>query len=75
MKLTKKRNYNGTVREVWNDDKTKYYGVVGTAIDLIKERILTYTDYSPETWFFITKEKYKQSKIGKTKESVLKGIE
>lgn len=53
MKLMKKRGYEGSLRKVWSDDKEVCFGVVGTVGDLLKDGILEYCDYSPETWMFI----------------------
>ena len=53
MKFMKKRNYEGSLRKVWSDDKEVCFGVVGTVGDLLKEGILESADYSPETWAFI----------------------
>ena len=48
MKFLKKRDYNGSIRKVWSDDKEVCFGVVGTVGDLLKEGIFEYADYSPE---------------------------
>ena len=40
MKLTKKKGYEGTIRKVLNDEKTKVIGVVGTVRDLLAENLL-----------------------------------
>ena len=53
MKFMKKRNYEGSLRKVWSDDKEVCFGVVGTVGDLLLEGILEYADYPPETWAFI----------------------
>lgn len=53
MKFTKKRNYTGTIRKVWSNDKEVCYGAVGTVGDMLKEGVLEYADYTPETWVFI----------------------
>jgi hypothetical protein len=53
MKFTKKRDYDGTIRKVWDNDKTKCYGVVGTVKDLLREQILDYCDAPDGTWCFI----------------------
>ena len=53
MKFMKKRNYEGSLRKVWSNDKEVCFGVVGTVGDLLQEGILEYADYSPETWAFL----------------------
>lgn len=53
MKFTKKRGCDDTLRKVWSDDKEVCFGVVGTVGDLLKNGILEYADYSPETWAFL----------------------
>lgn len=40
-------------KKAWSDDKKRCFGVVGTIGDLLREGILEYADYSPETWAFI----------------------
>ncbi len=55
MKFTKKRDYVGTIRKVWNDGKTECYGIVGTVEDMLKEDILEYCDAPVGTWFFFPK--------------------
>lgn len=55
MRFTKKRDYTGTVRKVWNDGKTECYGVVGTVEDMLKESILEYCDAPTGTWAFFPK--------------------
>ncbi len=55
MRFTKKRDYTGTVRKVWNDGKTECYGVVGTVEDMLKEGILEYCDAPVGTWAFLPK--------------------
>lgn len=53
MIFTKKRDCNSSIRKVWSNDKEVCFGVVGTVGDLLKENILEYADYSPDTWAFI----------------------
>ena len=53
MKLTKKKNDAGSIRKVWNNDKTRCYGVVGVIRDLIQSGILEYSDYNDAIWCFI----------------------
>jgi len=72
MKFTKKRDYNGSVRKVWSDDKEVCFGVVGTVDDLLQEGIFEYADYSPETWAFIPAPGVLQKPwFGKTREAAL----
>lgn len=52
MKLRKKKDCNNSVRIVFNDNNDKL-GVLGTVEDLLKENILTYCDYNPNTFCFI----------------------
>ena len=49
MKFTKKRDYTGSIRKVWSDDKEVCFGVVGTVGDLLREGIFEYCDYSPKS--------------------------
>lgn len=53
MKLTKKRGDTGTIRKVWNNEKTECYGLVGTIGDLLNEGIFDYCDASTSTWAYI----------------------
>lgn len=54
MRFTKKKGYEGTVRKVWNDDKTEVLGVVGTFKDLMELGIVeSVTNYSRDTWICI----------------------
>ena len=53
MKFTKKTNDTSTICKVWNDDKSKCYGVVGTVGDLLQADILSWCDYSPTPYAFI----------------------
>ena len=36
MKLTKHRGYAGSIRTVWNDDRTARFGMVGTVQDFLE---------------------------------------
>ena len=56
MKYTTRKGYTGTIRKVWNDDKTVVLGVVGEIGDLIKEGIIESRgrhQYSFDTWMCI----------------------
>lgn len=69
MKLIKRKGHDNTVRKVYNDDRTKVYGVVGTVEDLLKEGIFDYCDYSGETWAFVNQKL--SAVFGRTREEVL----
>lgn len=56
MKLTKKRGYEGSVRMVWNDDKTKRVGIIGQVGDLLDEGLFDKCDACRTDWAFITPE-------------------
>lgn len=73
MKMTRKSGYNGSLRKVWNDEKTKCYGVVGTVGDFLAAGILRATDAPSNVWAFI----YNPNTDGRavfadTKEAVLR---
>ncbi len=53
MKLMKKKGDESTIRKVWDDNKGKCYGLVGTIGDLLKAGILEYCDYNREFWAFL----------------------
>jgi len=53
MKFTKKRDYSGSIRKVWSDDKKVCFGIVGTVADLLEEEIFEFCAYNPETWAFL----------------------
>jgi len=55
MRFTRKRDYAGTIRKVWNDNKTECYGLVGTVEDMLRENILEYCDAPAGTWVFFPK--------------------
>jgi len=75
MKFTKKRDYNGSIRKVWDDNKTVCFGIIGTVSDLLKIGILEYANCSHETWAFIPAPNMHQSPhFGETKENVLKAF-
>lgn len=40
MKFLKKRDYEGTVRKVVDDERTIVYGVVGTVRDMMAEKVI-----------------------------------
>lgn len=50
MKFLKKKGYEGTLRKIADDDKTKVLGVVGTVGDLIAESVLEYCDAPLDSW-------------------------
>lgn len=72
MKLLKKKDYDGSIRKITNDDKTVNYGLIGTVRDFIKEEVLTYCEYSPETWVYIPIDG--PAVFGKTKLDVIGNI-
>lgn len=75
MKFLKKRDYNGSIRKVWSDDKEVCFGVVGTVGDLLKEGIFEYADYSPETWAFLPPPGVIQKPwFGETREAALANL-
>ena len=55
MKFTTRKDYTGTIRKIWTDDKSKVLGIVGEIGDLLKEGILeSYGgQYSFDTWMCI----------------------
>lgn len=72
MKFTKKRDYKGSIRKVWSNNKEVCFGVVGTIGDLLQEKILDYADYPIETWAFIPAPGVIQKPwFGKTREAAL----
>ena len=75
MKFTKKRDYIGSLRKIWSDDKEVCFGVVGTVGDLLREGIFEYADYSPETWAFLPAPGVIQKlRFGKTREDALANL-
>lgn len=70
MKITRKKNDTSTIRTIWNDDKTKTLGVVGTIGDLMSAKILTYCDWPDDRWVFIPYLKG-EAKFGKTRDDVI----
>ena len=56
MKFTTRKDYDGTIRKVWTDDKSQLLGLVGEIGDLIKEGIIESRgghQYSYDTWMCI----------------------
>lgn len=75
MKLTKKRDYSGSICKVWSNDKKVCFGLVGTVGDFLQQKILTYCDYSPETWAFIPAPGTMQKVwFGKMRETALENL-
>lgn len=74
MKALKKRGYEGTIRKIANDEKSVIYGVVGTVKDLLKEGILSYCDFSPDDWCFISNDRTKEDVFGKDRQCVLDAV-
>ncbi len=75
MKLTKRRDYSGSIRMVWSDDKKICFGIVGTIGDLLDAEILEYANYSRETWMFIPNPDVNLNiRVGTTKEAALASL-
>jgi len=75
MKLMKKKGYEGTVRSVMDDEKTKCLGVVGTVHDLLEVGILEAIDgVSVGMWMFIPAVGRNNAVFGGTREDALSGI-
>ena len=75
MKFTKKRDYTGSIRKVWSDDKEVCFGIVGTVGDLLREGIFEYCDYSPEIWAFLPAPgAIQKPRFGATREAVLANL-
>lgn len=51
--ILKRLSLSSTIREVWNDDKTICYGLVGTVGNLKKANMIENYNYPKDTWFFI----------------------
>lgn len=76
MKFTKKRNYSGTIRKVWNDDKTECYGLVGTVDELLKEGILDYCNAPINAWAFLPFDGMKYvARFADTRDGVVFGLD
>lgn len=72
MRFTKPVGRTDTLRKVWNNDKSEQYGVVGTVGDMLKEGILEWCEYSPDTWCFLPcKAIHTGGHFGKTREEAL----
>ena len=74
MKLTKRRDYTGSIRKVWSDNKEECFGVVGTVGDFLQEGIFEYCDYSPETWAFIPVQATQKVWFGATRDAALENL-
>lgn len=75
MRLTKKRDYDGSIRKVWSDDKEVCFGIVGTVGDLLHEGVLEYADYPVESWAYIPAPGVIQKpRFGKNREEALAGL-
>lgn len=53
MKLTKRKDYTGSIRTVWNDDKTIRLGILGTVRGLLDAGIFDSCDAPEDRWAFI----------------------
>lgn len=71
MKFAKKKGYEGTVRSVWNDEKTHRLGIVGTIKDLMEIKILSWCDYDKDLYCFISDSYGNDAFFGKTREEAI----
>lgn len=71
MKYTKKKDYDGTIRKVWNDDKSELLGVVGKVGDLLAEGILDECDTSNDKWMCIPRINWNNAGFGDTREEAI----
>ena len=49
----KRANYEGSIRKVYNDDKTEILGLIGSIDDLLKEGIMDSCEFPKSDWCFI----------------------
>lgn len=76
MRFTKRKNDNSTLRKVWNDDKSKCYGLVGTVGDIVDSGIMYYCDVDRACWCFIPVNDDRtpgEACFGATRDEVLEG--
>lgn len=71
MILTKKKNYTGTIRKVWDDDKTRVLGLLGTVADLLSEGVFDECDVNPEWWAGIHNDDDLRTVFGRTREELI----
>lgn len=53
MKLTKRKDYTGSIRTVWNDAKTVRIGLIGTVRDFLDAGLFDRCDAPDDRWAFI----------------------
>lgn len=71
MVLTKKKNYSGTIRKVWNDDKTKVLGLIGTVGDLLGEGVFESCDVDRDWWAGIHNDSDLRTVFGRTRDELI----
>ena len=75
MKYTKRKDYDGSIRKVWSNDKEVMFGIVGTVGDFLKEGVLEYCDAAEQTWcFFPSWGITTKAHFGKTREEAIGDI-
>lgn len=73
MKLLKKHGYEGSIRKVANDEKTKVLGIIGTVEDLVAEHVFDYCDADNGLWACVTPDG--KATFWKTREATIKQAE
>jgi hypothetical protein len=73
MKLMKKHGYEGSIRKIANDEKTKVLGILGTVEDLVAEKVFDYCDADKELWACVTPDG--NATFWKSKEEAVKKAE
>lgn len=53
MKLTKRKDYNGSIRTAWNDAKTDCIGLIGTVRGFLDAGLFEHCDVPDDRWAFI----------------------
>ena len=53
MKLTKRKDYTGSIRAAWNDAKTVRIGLIGTVRDFLDAGLFEHCDVPDDRWAFI----------------------
>jgi len=53
MIFTKRKDDPSTIRKVWNDDKSRCYGLVGKVGDLVDSGFMDYCEADRAWWCFI----------------------
>ena len=72
MILTKKKDYAGTIRKVWDDDKTRVLGLLGTVGDLLDEGVLAECDANRDWWAGIRNDDNLRAVFGRTREELIR---